>query len=309
MQALTCTLAPRCWWTPTTGTSGQPLGKLDIKLGKTGHPLGCWTTSLCNLSSMSRFGLYDHSGNANWGGLASWLATISTHLTILWKQNEQKRCPHCACNGLLRTLWHDLHKCLFSRLFARIFFGKPGLLPSREDGGDGSCEAIIPPSNVGDPRRVFRERPQWNNTAVVGSSDALFFVKSLKYAPTGVKMMSVHTHSCEQLPPMTAENAYSSQGLLEDAASRRRKLCLTLDGAVWKLRKTASTEYQNNTKLYSTKILNMSLMMSVIPIDMYIHDLGFVAKKKKQPSWVAMWTTHGITLWVSKDLVIYLYAL
>lgn len=193
MQALTCTLAPRCWWTPTTGTSGQPLGKLDIKMGKTGHPLGCWTTSLCNLSSMSRFGLYDHSGNANWGGLASWLATISTHLTILWKQNEQKRCPHCACNGLLRTLWHDLHKCLFSRLFARIFFGKPGLLPSREDGGDGSCEAIIPPSNVGDPRRVFRERPQWNNTTVVGSSDALFFVKSLKYAPTGVKMMSVHT--------------------------------------------------------------------------------------------------------------------
>lgn len=68
------------------------------------------------------------------------------------------------------------------------------MLPSREDGGDGSCEAIIrPPNNVGDPRRVFRERPQWNNTTVVGSSDALFFVKSLKYVPTGVKIMSVHT--------------------------------------------------------------------------------------------------------------------
>lgn len=66
------------------------------------------------------------------------------YLTALVKQYEQKRCPHCAWNGLLRIFRHILHRCLSSSLLASIFLGKPGLLPSNEDGGEGSCAAIIP---------------------------------------------------------------------------------------------------------------------------------------------------------------------
>lgn len=70
-----------------------------------------------------------------------------THLTVLLKQKQQKRCPHWACRGLRRIFSHELHKCLSSRQLARIFLGKPGLLPSREDGGEGSWAAINPEQN------------------------------------------------------------------------------------------------------------------------------------------------------------------
>lgn len=43
-----------------------------------------------------------------------------------------------------------LHRCFSSSLLARIFLGKPGLLPSSEDGGDGSCAAIIIPERACD---------------------------------------------------------------------------------------------------------------------------------------------------------------
>lgn len=66
------------------------------------------------------------------------------YLTALVKQYEQKRCPHCAWKGLLRIFRQILHRCLSSSLLASIFLGKPGLLPSNEDGGEGSCAAIIP---------------------------------------------------------------------------------------------------------------------------------------------------------------------
>lgn len=66
------------------------------------------------------------------------------YLTALLKQYEQKRCPHCAWYGLLRIFWQILHRCLSSSLLASIFLGKPGLLPSNEDGGEGSCAAIMP---------------------------------------------------------------------------------------------------------------------------------------------------------------------
>lgn len=72
----------------------------------------------------------------------------STYLTILLKQKLQKRWPHCACSGLLRIFWHELHKCLSSKSLARIFFGNPGLLPSRDGGGEGSCAAMITPSRA-----------------------------------------------------------------------------------------------------------------------------------------------------------------
>lgn len=39
-------------------------------------------------------------------------------------------------------LWQQLHRCLSSSLLPRIFLGKPGLLLSMDDGGDGSCVAM-----------------------------------------------------------------------------------------------------------------------------------------------------------------------
>lgn len=88
-----------------------------------------------------------------------WLTRTAsaTHLTALLKQNEQKRWPHWACSGLLNTFWQALHKCLISWLLPRIFLEKPGLLPSSEDGGDGSCAAIIPPPPA--PPRPHSPRP------------------------------------------------------------------------------------------------------------------------------------------------------
>ncbi len=38
----------------------------------------------------------------------------------------------------------DIAQMLVLQLVASIFLGKPGLLPSNEDGGEGSCAAIIP---------------------------------------------------------------------------------------------------------------------------------------------------------------------
>lgn len=83
-------------------------------------------------------------------------ARRATHLTALLKQKEQKRWPHWACSGLLRIFWQALHRCLISWLSARIFLEKPGLLPSSEDGGDGSCAAMItsPPSTNNTDRVV-----------------------------------------------------------------------------------------------------------------------------------------------------------
>lgn len=75
---------------------------------------------------------------------------LSAYLTVLLKQYEQNRCPHCAWNGLRRIFWQMLHRCFSSSLLARIFLGKPGLLPSSEDGGDGSCAAIIIPERACD---------------------------------------------------------------------------------------------------------------------------------------------------------------
>lgn len=94
-----------------------------------------------------------------------------THLTILLKQNEQKRWPHCACKGLRRIFRQELHKCLSSRLLAKIFFGKPGLFPSREDGGDGSCAAIIPLAQYRDARSLgCVQENRVGNTAKSGFS-------------------------------------------------------------------------------------------------------------------------------------------
>jgi len=39
-------------------------------------------------------------------------------------------------------LWQQLHRCLSSSLLPRIFLGKPGLLLSMDEGGDGSCVAM-----------------------------------------------------------------------------------------------------------------------------------------------------------------------
>lgn len=89
---------------------------------------------------------------------------------------------------------------------------------------------------------VFRKTPaaSCKNAAGVGSSDALFFDESLKYVPTGEKRLSAHTHTLthtrDHFPPMTAE----------DAASRRRRLHLPLDGAVGKLNITAAQENRND---------------------------------------------------------------
>lgn len=40
-------------------------------------------------------------------------------------------------------LWQQLHRCLSSSLLPRIFLGKPGLLLSMDEGGDGSCVAMV----------------------------------------------------------------------------------------------------------------------------------------------------------------------
>lgn len=41
-------------------------------------------------------------------------------------------------------LWQQLQRCFSSSLFAKIFLGKPGLLLSIDDGGEGSCVAMTP---------------------------------------------------------------------------------------------------------------------------------------------------------------------
>lgn len=105
---------------------------------------------------------------------------------------------------------------MISWLLARIFFEKPGLLPSSDDGGDGSCAAIIPPNKTGVVDGVCSKRQtQLNEIASVASS------KTLLSKPTVAKCVFLLVQTVRSFSAY-ARKSHSVSVAASDAAPPRR---------------------------------------------------------------------------------------
>lgn len=86
-------------------------------------------------------------------------------------------------------LWQQLHRCLSSSLLPRIFLGKPGLLLSMDEGGDGSCVAMasVHTSHLKGERQKRGEEEEEEMVEVPQLEESNPFIKEKKKPLSAIK--------------------------------------------------------------------------------------------------------------------------